>query len=441
MTTIAEVAEAMQTVLTTVADEAARDSGFVERESKLTGAKFAQTLVFGWLSNSQATLEELSQTAATLGVGITPQGLDQRFSSAAAQCMKQILDVAIETLVSADAVAIPILQRFDGVYLLDSSTITLPDALEEIWPGCGGRVSRNTKAALKLQVYLDLQRGTLQGPVLESARKQDRSSSLQRTPLPKGSLRLADLGYFSLDLFDDLNVQGVYWLSRLQIQTGILDPSGQRLDLVKYLEDQVSAEIDLPILLGVRHRIPCRLLITRVPQEVADQRRRRLREQARSRGQTVSKKRLKLADWIILITNVPEKLLSLAEASVLYRSRWQIELLFKLWKSHGRIDESRSVKPWRILCEVYGKLVAMLVQHWLFLTSCWQYPDRSLTKAAKTVQRHALHLASVFGHTDRLSEALSVIRRCLRTGCRMNTRRRAPNTYQLLLNPPKASLT
>lgn len=441
MTTIAEVAEAMQTVLTTVADEAARDSGFVERESKLTGAKFAQTLVFGWLSNSQATLEELSQTAATLGVGITPQGLDQRFSSAAVQCMKQILDVAIETLVSADAVAIPILQRFDGVYLLDSSTITLPDALEEIWPGCGGRVSRNTKAALKLQVYLDLQRGTLQGPVLESARKQDRSSSLQRTPLPKGSLRLADLGYFSLDLFDDLNVQGVYWLSRLQIQTGILDPSGQRLDLVKYLEDQVSAEIDLPILLGVRHRIPCRLLITRVPQEVADQRRRRLREQARSRGQTVSKKRLKLADWIILITNVPEKLLSLAEASVLYRSRWQIELLFKLWKSHGRIDESRSVKPWRILCEVYGKLVAMLVQHWLFLTSCWQYPDRSLTKAAKTVQRHALHLASVFGHTDRLSEALSVIRRCLRTGCRMNTRRRAPNTYQLLLNPPKASLT
>ena len=76
--------------------------------------------------------------------------------------------------------------------------------------------------------------------------------------------------------------------------------------------------------------------------------------------------------------------------------RWQIELLFKLWKSHGRVDESRSTKPWRILCEVYAKLLAMLVQHWVFLVSFWAYPDRSLTKAAQTVQKHALHLASAF---------------------------------------------
>jgi hypothetical protein len=76
----------------------------------------------------------------------------------------------------------------------------------------------------------------------------------------------------------------------------------------------------------------------------------------------------------------------------------------------------------------------MLVQHWVFLVSCWAYPDRSLTKAAQTVQKHALHLASAFASGKRLREALLKVKRCLATGCRMNRRKKRPNTYQLLLN-------
>ena len=120
---------------------------------------------------------------------------------------------------------------------------------------------------------------------------------------------------------------------------------------------------------------------------------------------------------------------------VLARVRWQIELLFKLWKSHGTIDEWRSDKPWRILCEVYAKLLAMVVQHWVLLTGCWHFPNRSLVKAAKTVAKHALHLAMAFAseQRQRLIEALSTIVRCLEVGCRINKRRKQPHTYQLLL--------
>ena len=59
MVTIPQIAEAMQTVLTTTADQAAHETGFVQRESKMGGASFAQTLVLGWLENPQATLEDL----------------------------------------------------------------------------------------------------------------------------------------------------------------------------------------------------------------------------------------------------------------------------------------------------------------------------------------------------------------------------------------------
>ena len=68
-TTIPQVARTMREILTTTADEAGRATRFVQRTSPLGGATFSQTLVFGFLGNPQASLEELTQTAATLGVG------------------------------------------------------------------------------------------------------------------------------------------------------------------------------------------------------------------------------------------------------------------------------------------------------------------------------------------------------------------------------------
>jgi len=133
-------------------------------------------------------------------------------------------------------------------------------------------------------------------------------------------------------------------------------------------------------------------------------------------------------------------MLTLCEALVLARARWQIELLFKLWKSHGHIDESRSGKPWRVLCEVFAKLLAMVVQHWLLLTGCWAYPDRSLVKAAQTVREHAMHLASALACPWLLCRAIGVIHRCLAAGCRLNRRKTKPNTYQLLLDPTLAGV-
>jgi len=439
--TVSGVAEAMQTVLTVVANDAARERGFVRRRRKLSGAKFAQALVFGWLANPKATLEELAQTAAAVGVCISPQGLDQRFTESAAGCLEQILRAGVRTMIAADSVAIPLLQRFKGVYLQDSSSITLPEALSEVWRGCGGSRPEGTSAALKIQVRLDLSSGELHGPLLQHGRQSDRTSPLQGASLPAGALLLADLGYFSLQRFKDLSVQGGYWLSRLQAGTAVFDENGKRWHLVELLRARGGNEIDIAVVLGVKQRLPCRLLAVRVPQEVTEQRRRRIRREASRRGQTPRHNQLALAEWTVYITNVPRALLSLPEAMVLGRVRWQIELLFKLWKSHGRIDEWRSAKPWHILCEVYAKLLAMLVQHWLLLVGCWQYPDRSLHKAAQTVRKHALHLASTFGYIEHLTMTITTIKRCLATGCRINKRRAMPHTYQLLLHLTEGGLS
>jgi len=406
MITIQQLAQTMQTILNSAADIAAQETRFVQRKSKLTGAKFAQTLVFGWLSNPQATLEELAQTAATLGVEISPQGIDQRFTGAAAACLEQVLGAAVTEMIEAEPVAIPILQRFKGVYILDGSTIGLPAALADEWAGCGNRVPGN-EAAVKVQVCLDLITGALWGPLLQDGWAHDRSSPLQTASLPAGALRLADLGYFSLDGFQELDAQGVYWLSRLQVGTAVFDQNGEREDLVSLLRAQREDDVGISVKLGVRHCLSCRLLAKRVPQKVAAQRRRRLRQQARGRGQVVSQARLG-ADWTIYVTNAPIALMSLREVLVLARARWQIELLFKLWKNQGLIDEWRTW-PRRDGIQMIGWFVMVVVSAMKVLVHPRQvgHPRRAAVGIVRIGIREALPLSRQSVHAWRLQQGLA----------------------------------
>jgi hypothetical protein len=414
----------------------AQETGLIKRQRKLTGASFAQTLVFGWLSNPDATLDELAQTATAIGVEITPESVFQRFTPDASQFLKRMLDASIEPVISANPVAIEVLKRFSGVYLLDSSIVTLPDELAAVWQGCGGS-EKNSSASVKLSVCWNMTCGDFSLHI-ESGRTQDKSSPLATESLPVDALRIADLGYFSLSRLAQMSDDGFYWLTRVKVQcTLTCDANSQarRYQLYEFLQSQDANCIDVNILLGKTEKLECRLLAALVPKEIANQRRRQLRARLKRKGKTPSKRQLQMADWIVLATNAPEELLSLEEAIVLMRFRWQIELLFKLWKQHGRIDKWRSEKPWRILCELYAKLIGMIVQHWLLLTSAWENPARSLVKAVKTIRRHAMQVACAVanGQLHRLIEVCQMIASCLATGCRMNKRKKEPNTYQLLL--------
>jgi hypothetical protein len=89
------------------------------------------------------------------------------------------------------------------------------------------------------------------------------------------------------------------------------------------------------------------------------------------------------------VSNVEPERLTLREAVVLYRARWQIELLLKLWKSHGLVDEVTSQQPVRQAAEVFARLLAVMVQHWLLVATVWKHADRSLVKAIIGIRRFA----------------------------------------------------
>jgi Transposase DDE domain len=343
------------------------------------------------------------------------------------------LEQASAFLVQESVVEAALLRRFSAVVVEDSSTISLPATLAQQWQGCGGSEGSG-RAALKVFVRWDVGSGRLEGPSLTAGRHSDKRSPFAVEQLPAGCLYLADLGFYSGGRLARLQGQGRakrYFVSRYQPHTRLFDRQGKRLKLVDLVPQQVGQRVETLAVLA-QEQLVVRVLIERVPAEVAELRRKRLREAAQDQGREPEAETLWLADWTIVLTNAPARLLSAEEVLVMMRLRWQIEWLLRLWKEHGHRDEWRSLDPWRILCELYAKLTAMVIQQWLITAGCWHDPHRSLVKAAQVVRREAGRLMMALSEGD-LERVIGSILQCMQSGCRLNTRRTFPNTSQFVM--------
>jgi hypothetical protein len=390
-----------------------------------------QSLVFSSLGNKSMSYTHLTASALDAGVTITPQGMAQRFSPASARLCREVLEASVQQVLTSDAQRMPLLARFAGIYLRDSSVISLPAELHQLWPGVGGTAGEST--AIKLQVRLEYSSGQMAGPMLQSGRVHDTRSPYQIEDLPRGAVRMGDLGFFSLGQFSQDQQQGIYTFSRYKVGTRLYDESGQCIDLLVWLRRQTAVQCERSVYLGRKARFACRLLVERAPQAVVEKRKRKLREYACKKQVPLSAEILALSEWTLIITDIPVALLSIPEALVLLAVRWQIELLFKLWKSLFEIDQWRSQDPWRILTELYAKLIGVVILHWIFLIDGWRTPQSSLWKAALTVRHFATLLAVTLPHRSQLELVLALIQAHLRSRCRLNPRRSHPNTPQRLL--------
>lgn len=437
MKTITQISKALQTIFGTQADHLARETGFVQREVKVTGSNFAQTLVFGFLDNPKMSYREMSQSGAVSGLQITAQGLEQKFSARSAKFMQAVLGQAVNQLVrTSSGMEVELLNRFSRIHIQDGSVIGLPDECVDIWQGVRPKEKKGC-SAVKLHVSLEYKTGQVSGPVLANAREHDQKSPFFGQTLKPGELRITDLGFFNLNQLKKDTQAGGFWIIRHKHEV-ILYKNDKELDLLPFLQKQGAVRIDIPVQLGQNHRLPCRLIAIKVDQQTAAQRIRKLREYASKQNVTLSAERLQLAHWTLILTNAPPDLLSLVEVYALLRLRWQIELLFRLWKTYSLIDESESENPWRILTEMYAKLIAVLIQHWMILASVWHIPEKSMVQAALSIQKFAVLLHLSVNDEAALCSTISTIVALLQSSPGLLKRKKRPSTIQILRNPDLA---
>jgi hypothetical protein len=431
MRIIAKVGAALQQLFGKSVEEAAERSGVIVRKRKFTAVSLARTFVLGFLQNPKASDEELAQMAVQCGAAVTPQAVDQRHTPKLVKFLKELFCRATKLVVRSNRALAPILERFSSVTVLDSSTITLPGIMQEEYPGCGGSYGGGA-SAMKLQTELDLRSGAVSHLEIEPGRSPDGATSRQTVRRGRGSLRITDLGYFNVAVFADMTKEGEYFLSRLQFGTSVLLPERGAIELLDWLPKQPGPFVDRPIFLGKEQRLPCRLIAWRVPEEQANRRRQKLRRESLSKyGKEPSAERLAWCDWTILVTNVPVEMMSPEEAVILYRARWQVELLFKRWKGQDLVAVLRGSTVVRQMVGVWSRLVAALVQHWLVLASAWGDPTKSLSKVCEAIRKFVGRLAAGMDKLSELEQILADLSAVLAKTCRRNKRSK-PGTFELL---------
>ena len=374
MSSISQVSSEMETILSQRAKALERSTGFVQRSTaQLDGPIFAQSTVLTWMHHPQAGYAHLRITAASLGVEVGKQAIEQRFSASSARLLQALFEEAVAAVISSEGTLPQVLSRFNGVYLQDGTIISLPQPLAQQWPAGAGT---GKGAQLRL------------AHVLAAARAR---------------------------------------------RGGCVGAGGQTRPLSGAPDRRTRQCPDRPGPQAARqpaHYPPPKGSQAHVP----GKRKSKEQRQGKRKSKPVSAARLRLADWTILLTNVPKERLSVAEALVLARCRGPLELLWKLWKQQGKLDTWGSYKPERILTEIYAKLLGLLITHWLTLLGCWQAPNRSLHQAKQAVEWMTPCLALGFAGLLPLERVVAHSVQTLR-GSRIDTRRGKPNTCQLLAQP------
>jgi hypothetical protein len=456
MTTVSHLSQIFQHLLQDYPRQIEREVGFVQRNTaQLDGSRFVRTLVLGWMHEPQASYSQLTAVTNSLGTAVSPQALEQRFTPAAVRLLKAVFqEASLQAMTAECEQEVPeLLGRFAGVYLQDGSVISLPEALAGTYPSTRTSRKPTGNSSLRIQVRWEFSQGGIDGIWLQAGRDAEGKGVAQKLDLARGSLFVGDIGYLSAA---EMKQRGTtsYWLTPTRANTVLFDERGVRFDLVSFLQARgQSGWVDAQVQVGVKERLSCRLVAFQQEGQTGKKRRhgapksrkgvqrclpgqtkyqKGQKERTRQKLIKSSPARQRLGKWIVLLTNLPQEKATREEVRVLMRVRWQEELLWKLWKQYAKLDTWRSEKAERIETEIYAKLIAVLIEHWLTIVGCWHNPKRSLRKAQQVCQWMSNGLSLALQGKMDLEELIGEILKPMQKGCRVDARRKKPSTYQYI---------
>ncbi len=343
----------------------AQATGWCKRESKMGPSSFFDIMMYDASSGTPRSLNQLAIEAhSEHDIGITKQGMDKRFNDHTLSFLKALIEKQL-SLELDQQIEAGWLSSFNRVLIKDGTRFDLPEEYRDYLPGSGGSAS---KAGACLQFEYDLKNGRITDLNLTPANRPDvRDAKEGLDAVAKNDLILRDLGYYSFLSLTNISGKGAFYISRLGSTTVVYqmkDDQWQRLNFkalfAKMKQDKVS-HLEMKVLIGAKEKIPVRLIAELMPEAVYEERMRKVRRIHQKKGYKPSKEYECMARFNLFITNVPEVVLPAEVVPVLYRIRWQVELIFKIWKSVIGIHHARKMKYIRWLCLLHFKLLLMLI--------------------------------------------------------------------------------
>ncbi len=338
----------------------AMESGYEIRDTRLlSGYHFLLIHLLGAMDKGMSSsLTQLSMQASHLGLSVGRKSIDDRYTSRASLFMRRVCQHLLHKRLGQGA-SLQVLDQFEGIYVSDSTCVELPAAFADLYKGKNGGAS---SASLKLDCTFDL-KSDWSHFRLRSGGSSDQTRIFGA---PSNSLWLRDLGYYKTDDFIGIDQQGAFFVSRARMNCHLyVAQQGKEKIELEELVDQLEAGqlLDRTIYLGADLRYPCRLVIQRVPEPIAQKKRQQLSQQKKDKGRKVSARRLKLCALNAYLTNLSPAQWSGLEVQQLYKVRWQIELIFKIWKSELHLEKVPKMKKERFECHLYALLIYLTLNH------------------------------------------------------------------------------
>ncbi len=311
-------------------------------------------------SLNQLAIEALS----VYDIGISKQGMDKRFNEQALAFLKHLIEKQLSVELGQQIEA-GWLSLFNRVVIKDATRFDLPEKYKDHLAGPGGSAS---KAGACLQFEYDLKSGSIIDLNLTAANRPDVKDAVQVLDnVACNDLIIRDLGYFAFKSFLNISDKGAFFISRLrpktivyEIEKGVMQQLNFKV-LYERMKKHQLPRIEKDVFIGNEPKIPVRLIMELLPDEIYEQRIRKSNADHKRKGRNTSEKFKFLSRFNFIITNVPEDVLPTDVVPALYRIRWQIELIFKIWKSIIGIHHNRIMKYTRWLCILHFKLLLMIV--------------------------------------------------------------------------------
>jgi hypothetical protein len=389
-----------------------RASGFIRRACRKLEVPMLCKALAGLAGMGSLTLELIVQTLGLLGhQPYSAQALCKRVGPGLEKFLLAVI-AALFRRQADDLVVAGCFAPFRRVLVLDSTTVARPDRFASVFAGCVNQSSR-TLSQVKLQCVFDLVRLSLVQFSFSGFTRNDQAAAADILDIVRrGDLVLRDLGYFSCKTLARLTAGGVHYLTRLRSGVLLHDPvSGPPLNLARVLKRGES--LDRMVLMG-EDRLPVRLVAVPVPQAVGGQRR---RESRRDRRSHPSRERLYLMDWNIFVTTVTAETWGRQQVCDVYRLRWTIEIIFKAWKSHLRLEALNTHSEAMLRLSIITQLFQCTLTLWCWAelqASASRKGHASILRVARTVSMCAALIACIlFGQTpeEMIKELLAKLSR------------------------------
>lgn len=386
----------------------AREHCFVQRSGKITASSFVRSLVFNGEEHDSLSLLDLKCDLITHeNCNLSREAIHKRFNPAAVSFLKGLVSKLVSSHLSFSATPLTQPCFFKAIFVKDSTKMRLPSSYFSSYPGYGG-YKNNVGSLMNIQYECDLLSKNWSRLELTQATRNDQAESRETVAdIKAGSLYIRDLGYITTTYLKGVQKEGAFYLNRLP-KIGVfikVDGKYQPLDwqaLNRKMKKGKLAHLEYEVYLG-EEKVKSRLVLSPVPKEVASERIRKAAKGGKrsKKGYQLSKEYKIKAHYNSFITNVPQEILPMEQVKEGYGLRWQVELIFKAWKSNLKIHKIKAMKKERMECQLLAKFIWILLSSKLLQVSEQilkrSSPDKtcSLFKFSKRIKEVSQHLRLV----------------------------------------------